>query len=296
MILSHASLSAQVEPDWGGALVRFDCAVDGVAQPLLRAWRPGPDTAAAPPDPNQLACYPLLPWSNRISHGGFAADGRRIELPRNRSDEPWPIHGSGWQRPWRVEDRGDDYALLSLQEYARDGYCYRASLQYLLGADALDVRLGIANTGLWTLPFGLGLHPFFPRDADTRLYAPAREVWLNDGRTPLPRQLASVPEGWRFGGLRPLPADCVDHCFAGWSGEASIRWPRRRLRLELRADVDRFVLYTPQDADFFCFEPVDHAIDAVNLPGGASAHGMSLLAPGQSLHRQFRFSVHRDAG
>lgn len=295
MILANAALRAQLEPEWGGALVRFERTAGGAVQPLFRPWRAEPDDVALPPDPNRLACYPLLPWSNRISRGGFVCEGRRIELPRNRGDEPWPIHGSGWQRPWRIEDSGEDYALLSLEEFARDGYCYRASLQYLLGADALDVRLSATNTGPWTLPFGLGLHPFFPRDPDTRLYAPAREVWLNDGRTPLPRQLATIPERWRFGGARPLPADCVDHGFAGWSGEAWICWPRRGLRLELRADVDRFVLYTPKDADYFCFEPVDHAIDAVNLPGGAGVHGMTLLASGQSLHRQFRFSVRDDA-
>jgi aldose 1-epimerase len=53
------------------------------------------------------------------------------------------------------------------------------------------------------------------------------------------------------------------------------------------------VLYTPRGEDFFCFEPVDHPINAVNLPGGAAAHGMTLLAPGERLARRFSFGVAR---
>lgn len=53
------------------------------------------------------------------------------------------------------------------------------------------------------------------------------------------------------------------------------------------------MLYTPPGEDFFCFEPVDHPINAVNLPGGATAHGMTLLAPGERLTRRFAFTVER---
>ena len=52
-----------------------------------------------------------------------------------------------------------------------------------------------------------------------------------------------------------------------------------------------YVLYTPPGQGFFCFEPVDHAINAVNLPGGAKRHGMTLLTPGTSLTRRFSFAV-----
>ena len=93
---------------------------------------------------------------------------------------------------------------------------------------------------------------------------------------------------------RALPRDCIDHAFVGWPGEASVHGPRRRLRLDLAADAGNFVLFTPQDANFFCFEPVDHAIDAVHLPGGAAAHGMTVLAPGEGMQRRYRFTVHAD--
>ena len=53
--------------------------------------------------------------------------------------------------------------------------------------------------------------------------------------------------------------------------------------------------YAPPGADFFCFEPVDHAINAHNLPGGAAANGLTVLVPGQTLQRQVTFSVAREA-
>ena len=54
-------------------------------------------------DPNFLGCYPLVPWSNRISGGGIEAGGRFWPLRPNWPGEPYPIHGDGWRRPWRVE-------------------------------------------------------------------------------------------------------------------------------------------------------------------------------------------------
>jgi aldose 1-epimerase len=55
-----------------------------------------------------------------------------------------------------------------------------------------------------------------------------------------------------------------------------------------------YILYAPVDKDFFCFEPVDHAINAHNLPGGAARNGLSVLAPGQTLSRRVSFRVRDD--
>ena len=76
-------------------------------------------------------------------------------------------------------------------------------------------------------------------------------------------------------------------------GLAAVEWPTRHLSLTIAATTDYYVLYTPPGEDFFCFEPVDHPINAVNLPGGADAHGMTVLAPGECLAREFRFIVER---
>jgi aldose 1-epimerase len=70
-------------------------------------------------------------------------------------------------------------------------------------------------------------------------------------------------------------------------------WPKRRLSLTISANTDYYVLYAPPGEDYFCFEPVDHPINAVNLPGGGEANGMTVLEPGEKLTREFRFTVER---
>ncbi|MBS0515678.1 MAG: aldose 1-epimerase [Proteobacteria bacterium] len=287
MILTSPSLRLEIEPAWGGGFLRFDWIANGTAVPLMRAFdRASAAPASSAPDPNRLACYPLIPWSGRVSGGGFSVGARRVELALNRNDERWPIHGSGWQRAWRVESISTNQVSLTLEETATDGYCYRASLRYALDDRTLAVTLSATNTGTVALPFGLGLHPFFPRHGDARLRAPATGVWRNDGRTPLPVERTCVPLRWNFARDSVLP-DGLDHSFDGWSGQATIRWPQCGLRMDIDADVDRYIVYVPAQRDFFCFEPVDHTPDAMNLPGGAVARGMTLLAPEQTLARRF---------
>lgn len=290
LCLTHAHLRALILPEVGGGLAGFDYSKDEQWVPLMRPLEPLATPPAVVPDPNQLACYPLLPWSNRIAHGGFDWDGDRIVLAANRGDDPYPIHGSGWQRPWRVLSHNANEARLVLDEYSANAYAYQATLHYLLLEDTLEVTLQVTNTGARALPFGLGLHPFFPRHGEATLHAPAAQVWLNDGHSPLPVKRADVPPAWNFNHAMPLP-DGLNHGFEAWKGDAEIAWSRYGLRLQVKTDVDAFVLYTPAGEDFFCFEPVDHAINAVHLPGGALAHGMSLLAPQSSLARRFAFRV-----
>lgn len=288
--LNQGRLRARILPGIGAALAGFDYRNEAGWVPLMRSFEPAELISPREPDPNDLACYPLLPWSNRIAHGGFDIDGHRVVLTPNRDDEPYPIHGSGWQRRWQVLSHDNLGARLVLDEQVEDAYAYRASLRYSLHECTLEVALEISNTGPRIMPFGLGLHPFFPRHGDTMLLAPAKEVWLNDGHSPLPVERVNVPRLWDFAQASALP-DGLNHGFHAWDGDASISWPSLGLRLGIQADVDAFVLYTPAGEGFFCFEPVDHAINAVHLPGGAAAHGMTLLTPGSSLARRFRFRV-----
>ncbi|KVQ80626.1 aldose epimerase [Burkholderia multivorans] len=287
--LSNAALRVDVLPHLGGGLARFDWRRDdGALVPVFRRCAQ-PETAT---DPNELACYPLLPYSNRIGGARFECDGRSIAVPRNRLDEPLPIHGDGWLACWQVDDATDTSLRLSLDRRNGAPYAFRAVQSFELDDATLTIALTIENAGRTRLPFGLGVHPFIVRDDATELAAAAGGLWLS-GADFLPVRHVSVPPAWQFGVAYPLPATLVNHAFTGWGGHATVSWPRRGITLTVAADADAYVLYTPPGADFFCFEPVDHPINAVNLPGGAAAHGMTLLAPGERLTRRFAFSVAR---
>ena len=289
MILTSPSLLLEIEPAWGGGLVRFDWIANGAAAPLMRTFeRTAATSSSETPDPNRLACYPLIPWSGRVSGGGFSIDGHRIDLPLNRAEEAWPIHGSGWQRTWQVAEASACAASLTLEETVTAGYCYQAVQRYALDDNTLVVTLSATNTGAIPMPFGLGLHPFFPRNAGAYLHAPAKGVWRKDERTSMPVERVAVPAAWDFGRDATLP-DGLDNFFDGWDGRAAIHWPQRGLRLDIDADADRYIVYVPAQRDFFCFEPVDHAVNAVNLPGGAAANGMTVLAPGETVTRRYSF-------
>jgi aldose 1-epimerase len=285
--LANDQLSVDLAPALGGGMTRFDWHGDGgQPTPIFRRCA----TTQADTDPNALACYPLVPYSNRIGGGRFEFDGREVSVPRNRTAEALPIHGDGWLRAWRVLERDATHATLILERERAKPYAYRARLDYALDRATLSVTLAVENAGREPLPFGLGLHPFLARDADTRLSAPASGLWL-PGPDWLPVRHVPAPPAWEFGVAYPLPAAMVNHAFTQWSGRAAVVWPKRRLSLTIEADADYYVLYTPPGEDFFCFEPVDHPINALNLPGGASEHGMTALAPGETLTRRFRFTV-----
>jgi aldose 1-epimerase len=289
IVLSSDLLRAEVLPDVGGAMARLGWIGDRIAEPVLR-----PFTGAGVPRPNQLACFPLLPWSNRLA-GGFTHDGRVFSIAPNRDGEPYPIHGEGWQRPWRIAQQSAMRLALLLDR--RDGapFSYVATMTYALSGAMLAVTLELTNTGAFGMPFGLGLHPWMPRSEGVTVRASACQVWRS-GADRLPAQAMPVPPPWDFDQPRVLPPTPIDNVFGGWDGRAEIAWPHSGIDLCIEADASYYIVYAPEGADFFCFEPVDHVINAHNMAGGAVRNGLSILEPGQQMRRQFNFSVaHRVA-
>ncbi|MRT01561.1 aldose 1-epimerase [Ralstonia pickettii] len=286
--LENGTLRGEVLPEAGGGLLRFDLLHDGDVAPIFR-----PGTAeAALHDPRALACFPLVPWSNRIGGGRFPFRGRTIEVPRTRGDEPYPLHGHGWLMPWHpVSQTATSVELAAMVDHGRP-FRYLALQRYALAGNTLNIALTVRNEGS-PLPFGLGVHPFFPRTPDVQLRAGATAMWQSAPDN-LPTVLNAPSADADFRKLRKLdPSAAINHSFEGWDGRAEIVWPSRRVSVSITADTSRYVLYTPVAYDFFCFEPVDHAINAHNLPGLPQDHGLTILGTGQSLQRSYQFTVNR---
>ncbi|MFO1038978.1 MAG: aldose 1-epimerase [Geminicoccaceae bacterium] len=282
--LEHGSMQATIVPEMGAGLASLDWR--GV--PVLRAW----DGTSL--DPGSLASFLLVPWSNRISGGGLEAGGRFWPLEPNELGEPYPIHGDGWLKPWTPVELAPDAAVLALHSEVGP-YRYRARVSYALAHNGVEQLLEVIHLGEVSAPYGLGFHPYFPRTPATTLRAPASGVWLDTGggmptvHTPI----GEVPS-WNFAGAAALPAGLVDNGFSGWNGRARMRWPDRGLQVEIEADpaLSTYILYSPTtDADFFCFEPVTHPIDACHLPGQP---GLVLLEPGERMAVGYRLDVRPD--
>ncbi|KIQ58341.1 aldose 1-epimerase [Pseudomonas fluorescens] len=267
--LTHLTLA----PHLGASLV--DWTLLGNGAPLLR---PSVPDAVENGLPGKLGGFPLIPWSNRIAQGGFDCPSGWLALDANSANDPFPIHGSAWQQPWQVTEHSEQEALLQLD--SRTPFAYCASLRIRLDGGQLQIALHVTHLAEQAAWHGLGLHPYFPRTAGTRLQTRASEVWLCDS-TKMPTERTDVPADWNFQQPRPLPDTLVDNGFGGWDGHCLIQQPDLGYELECRASgSDYFLLYCPVDLGFFCIEPVSHPVNAHHLPGRP---GLRLLEQGQSV-------------
>ena len=94
-------------------------------------------------------------------------------------------------------------------------------------------------------------------------------VLENSAHLPAGELPVRAREDWNFATLRALPRPWINNAFIGWDGRAKIVWPDRALSLEIAAEppISTYIVYSPAfDADFFCFEPVTHPVDAHNHP------------------------------
>lgn len=274
----HARLT--VLPGLGAGAAAYDIRLDDDWQPIFRR---ADDHET---HPFALSNILLVPFSGRISGGGFTFDGQFHAIERNMPNETYPIHGSAFALPWAVARQGTDSITLTLSANGPGPFRYEAEMTYALEGAALLMTLSVTNRGI-RLPFGLGFHPWFVRDADTRLMAPAHRVWLEQDDH-LPKALEPVKQhpDMDFEEPRTLPARWINNWFSGWDRRARIDWPARGLCADVTASetLDQYVVFSPAaDSTFFCFEPVSHPVDAVNLEGGPASHGMRILEPGAGL-------------
>jgi aldose 1-epimerase len=283
---------AVIVPCLGAGLASYDLVGAGERTALFRPCR-DPSRAG----PFDFANNLLVPWSNRISGRGFSFAGSFHRLDPNLSGEPYPIHGNGFLSRWSIERAASDSAELSLRSDGPGPFRYEAHAAYALAGGALSMRLSVRNLGAKPLPFGLGFHPWIVRTPETRLQAKAARVMLETGDH-LPAGEAPVdsrPE-WDFGAPRPLPGEWINNAFLAWGGSGCVLWPDHKLALDIKADppVSTYIVYSPgRGADFFCFEPVTHPVDAHNLPGGPEANGLTILSPQETLSARCRFCPRR---
>jgi aldose 1-epimerase len=283
-------------PQVGGAIAAYEW--NGKA-----VLRPTPSDALTSGDVQRFSSYPLIPFSNRIADATLHWHGVAHSLPRYLANHPHAIHGNGWRRAWQVVERSRAHATLELVhtaagESAREWpFAYRARHVFDLADNALSMTLAIENTGAGPFPFGLGWHPFFPRNAATELSFSAAGVWQTDA-TVMPTRLDPVPSSWDFARPRPIGAVTLDHCFTGWRPPATLRWPEQDLVATISADAafSYLVVYVPTDRDYLAIEPVTHMTDAFNrADGGEFDTGTRALAPGATFSCTMRLSVSRDS-
>ncbi len=284
-LIDHG-FSATLHPAHGGLVSALDwTGPDGRVHPLLHApanARPGGG------EPSRFGLWPLVPFANRAFGGRLRFGTEIIDLPLNAPDGRSSIHGFGWQSPWRVaEERRDRVALVHSHEggEGRGPWTYEARLDLSLSPGHGRIALAVTNTGRRALPFGIGLHPWFPRTAGARFQAEAAgALALGEGYRPTgpgPRPSEMGEHGvWTLPPGRELAASIVD-----WDGAARLDLPERGLSIRIAASdsLRHPVLWSPPDADFLCFEPQSHGIGAPSEAAAQAVTPMAILQPGETL-------------
>ncbi|HEY4192216.1 MAG TPA: aldose 1-epimerase [Mesorhizobium sp.] len=270
----------------GGSILRLDQG----AVPLLR---PADDDAL----PIDSACYPLVPFGNRVRGNRFTFQDKAYTLAPNTDWDAHYLHGEGWRSDWRVVNRQEDRLVLS---HEHDGssmpWIYSAEQRFNLRPDMIELEISVTNRGNEAMPFGLGWHPYFPMTPQTTLHTRTGRMWTEEAGW-LPGKAVDLPQDLDFSAPKGLPDHWVNNGFEDWSGEARIDWPERGRALRVEAAplfrvMFLFVSSTSFDPsyrrDFFALEPMSHLADGHNMP---DLGGLAPLAPGESLSGSLRLKV-----
>lgn len=265
--LIAGDLRAVVRADLGGSLAGLWHG----QTPVLRSVE-----AAALQGPRQSACFPLIPYSNRLGWRRFMWQGHEYTTVPNFEGSPHSLHGVGWQRPWQAVVCTNSAMTLRMRHLpdADWPFAFDAEQRLVLTPRSLRMELDMTNTDKVPQPAGLGWHPYFPKRAASCVDIRVNSRWEADA-TLLPTHAVDQPA------LRGrVDAMNFDHCFGGWNGTALIE--DAELMVRLSASVPWLVVFTPPAQPHFCVEPVSHVNDAIHAPDPA-AHGLVTLPPGKTL-------------
>ncbi|HEX4736488.1 MAG TPA: aldose 1-epimerase [Allosphingosinicella sp.] len=287
LTLSSGPLELQLVPPLGGSVARLEyCTPQGERIPCLRGVE-GKSTNAL-----DMACFPLVPFVNRVRGGRFVFRRREIVLQPNLKGDPSPLHGQGWLSSWDVASAGATEAELVFRHAPGEWpWAYEARQNFALDREGLTVRLSCTNEDGEPMPCGLGLHPYFPCTEQTRIDAEVDCAWTIDAQV-LP--VEKVPAEGKYA-LRDrlICGQELDHGFGGWTGVARMETPGLPFRIELSSPDARFLhIYSPPSGGFFAAEPVGHANAALNAPEEDWPDlGLRVLAPGETTSLTMRLAV-----
>ena len=246
--------------------------------------RPTPAEAVEARAVRRTACFPLIPYANRIADGRFAWDGQSHRLAENFPASPHPLHGIGWRRVWRVisADTGDCTLRLEHRPNSDEQdwpFAFDAEQRISVSAEGLQVELSVSNAHPRPAPLGLGLHPLFPRRGGERLTFDAGGAWRN-GADMLPAARVTG-DLWDHAAGQAIGAQDLDNDFFAWQGSARIESQHLpAIRISASPVFSCLRVFTPPDKDFFAVEPVSHSTDAINRERGAE---LLRVQPGERL-------------
>lgn len=287
--IKAGSLSLDVVPGVGGSVGRFRLGDVDLMRPL-----PGDKAHAL-----HSGMFPMAPFANCIRDNSFVFSGRRYEISPNIEGAVLNFHGSAWLSEWQVRTHEGTTLELCLDDgRMNEVYRYAARQRFALDEKGLTVALEVANRGPAPMPFGFGLHPWFPRHGRALVRFRSAGRWCGDADG---RAIAFEPAAGKgeYSEWSEPPTSYQNFCHTEWDGEASILWPRLGLGMAITADrvFTQLMFHVPASGEgVFCLEPQSNAPCGFDdLANGAVPGGVFVLATGKSIAGSVRFAPYASA-
>lgn len=287
--LTTPQSSLEISPEHGGSIIHFQVNMGGEIRPVIQP-------IITPEHIPNCGSFPLVPFSNRIKNGQFHWNGKDIQLPINMPPTPHAIHGSGWQNPWQVVEQSDNQLTIEYRNQCPSWpFDFVATQTFELQEHSLIVRSTLQNLSDESMPAGLGSHPYFTRTTDTRISADLPDMWAVDEQC-LPTDVVQSV----FATNNPININqhILDNAFMNLGSNAGVAatviWPEWQTQATLStSDNCRFlVIFSPENEDFVCVEPVTHCTDAFNkYQQGEADTGIQILEPKAILKTEMKITV-----
>lgn len=219
----------------------------------------------------------LYPTPNRVRNAVFRFQDQEFRFPPNNGDNF--IHGLVHSVPWQVTDTGSSAERSWLQaethftsDHATFPLPHRLRVTVVVMEGRVRWEYEVDNrAGSATVPFGFGLHPYFPYQgarAETYLHVPATHWMESEALVPTGRliELEGTPYDLRT--PTSLADRMLDDVFFGITPEhparVEFRDVGRQIVFQASPEFTHMVVYTP-DRPFFCVENQTCSTDAHNL-------------------------------
>jgi aldose 1-epimerase len=307
---------AWIVPGVGANCVRF---VTTVASQPIEVIREPADWEAFRERPTYHGAAVLFPFPGRIRGARFTYAGVEHQLPVTEPSTGNAIHGCvarrGWTTlqtgaspaggAWSTFQIGTDHQHDLAREYP---FPFRLTMTIRLRNGQLDFAFVAENLGFQPMPFGLGLHPYFPLpfggaesvdECEIGIEAPyywAQEAYMPSG---VPRRSEESVDLRAPRSLRALasvgiggPDKMVNLAHSQFSHEAApepgpfgVRWilrsPRTNRQVVVEADAafPASVVYVPPTREKVSFEPHTCLPNAFNLANEGRLAGAITLGP-----------------
>jgi len=251
----------------------------------------------------------LAPWANRMSDGGFWANGKKYTFNSGLGSvrvAPTGIamHGMLSTSPlWEVAEVAADKnsahvtSRFQFRKYpelmANWPFAHEYEMTYRLSGGTLEVITTVINRSAEAMPLALGYHPYYnlpgvPRDQAVA-HIPARTAVVTDDKLVATGEMKpmDLPDP------TPLVGRTIDNGYTDLIRDAQGRatfWVEgagKRIEIVYGPKWLAAVIYSPANQNYICFEPMAAITNGVNLAHDGKYPALQMLEPGATWRESF---------